>query len=555
MQNNITITTDNKKTTFPKGVTIHEMFNSGISTEYEDNPYVAALVNGELKNLGFSILYDAEVKPIRLFSSLGKRVYRHTLALVLSYAVSKTYPDSHFVVDYALGDGHCFHFEDKEVDEKVANNLTKVMQKAIDDNLEITYKAIPYTKALEIFNGKAFPRTNSLLETRNDAKINVCELDGYQDVVYEPVLPSTGLLKIWELRAYKNTLLLRHPIMKDYKKITDFENNDKLFDVLNRERQNCKVMKVTSIGELNKAIADGSINHIIELSETIRNSDIDLVARDITNRGSVKAVFLAGPSSSGKTTTSLKLSSRLELFGYKPIKISLDDYYLPGEDSTPLDEDGKPDYEALDALDVAYFKKQLSELFEGKSIHLPVYTFKTHSRRDAEKETVLKENSILIIEGIHGLNPALFSSFAPENIYKVYVSALTGLTIDDHNRISTTDTRIIRRCVRDARTRGFSAESTLQIWPSVERGEKNNIFPFQNNADAMLSSSLVYELAALAPYAISLLRSVKPQSGEAYTNARRLLKFLELIYIVNEDRIPLDSVLREFIGGSIYGAV
>lgn len=555
MQNIITITVDNKKYSFERGVTIHEIFKDGISSNYESNPYVAALVNGELKNLGFAILYDAEVKPIRLFSPLGKRVYRHTLALLLSYAAAKTYPELHFVIDYALGDGHCFHFENGEVSEDVASKLSTVMEKAVKDNLEITYTAIPYTKALEIFDQKAFPRTNSLLETRNDAKINVCILDGYQDILYEPVLPSTGLLKLWELKAYKNTLLLRHPLAPDFDKIKEFENNEKLFAVLNRERKNCKVMKVTSIGELNKSIADGSINHIIELSETIRNSDIDLVARDIKMRGSVKAIFLAGPSSSGKTTTSLKLSSRLELFGYKPIKISLDDYYLPGENSTPLDEEGKPDYEALEAIDVAYFKKQLSDLFAGKGIHLPLYTFKTHTRKDAEKETILTENSILVIEGIHGLNPALYESFAPDSIYKVYVSALTGLTIDDHNRISTTDTRIIRRCVRDARTRGFSAESTLQIWPSVERGEKNNIFPYQNNADAMLSSSLAYELAALAPYAIPLLRSIKPQSGEAYTNARRLLKFLELIYIVNEDRIPLDSVLREFIGGSIYGAV
>ena len=554
MLNSITITMDGKSTICRKGTSLYEILSDGISQNYEDNPYVACLVNGELKNLGFSILHNSSLTPIRLFSALGKRVYRHTLCFVLSYAAAKVYPKRNFMIEHSLGDGYCFRFEGKEPDEKMRDRLRDAMRKVIDDNHSIAYNSIPYLEALEVFDSISFPRTHSLLETRNDATINVCALDGYLDVCYEPLLPSTGLLKIWDLMVYKNTLLLRYPQTRDIMHIRDFKDNSRLFDVLSRERSNCEILKVTSIGELNKAIEDGKIERIIELSETIRNSDIDMVARDIKSRGKIKAIFLAGPSSSGKTTTSLKLSSRLEIQGYAPIKISLDDYYMPGN-NTPLDEDGKPDFEALEALDVPYFKKQLSELFEGKAIHLPEYRFRDHVRFDAKSETKLCGNSILIIEGIHGLNPALSESFDPASIYKIYVSALTGLTIDDHNRISTTDTRIIRRCVRDARTRGFSAESTLEIWPSVERGEKNNIFPYQNNADAMLSTSLPYELAALAPYAISLLRSIKPKSGEAYTNARRLLKFLELIYMVPEKCIPGDSVLREFIGDSIYGAV
>ncbi len=555
MQNSITVTLEGRTTAHGRGIALSDILSEGIGTRYEDNPYVACLVNGELKDLSFNLLYDSKLIPIRLFSALGKRVYRHSLCFVLSYAAWKVYPKRNFFIDHSLGDGYCFRFGDAEADEEMVEKLRAVMADVIDRNLVISDSSLPYQEALQVFDRTSFPRTNSLLMTRNDAKINICKLDDYRDVSYEPVLPSTGLLKVWDLRAYRGTILLRYPQSRDIMHIRSFEDNSGLFEVLSRERRNCEIIKVTSIGELNKAIENGSIDRIIELSETIRNSEIDSVAREIRSRGKIKAVFLAGPSSSGKTTSSLKLSSRLEIQGYSPIKISLDDYYLPGKDSTPLDEDGKPDYEALEALDVPYFKKQLSDLFEGKAIHLPRYHFKDRSREDRKEETILRENSILIIEGIHGLNPALSASFDPENIYKVYVSALTGLTIDDHNRISTTDTRIIRRCVRDARTRGFSAESTLQMWPSVERGEKNYIFPYQNKADAMLSTSLPYELAALAPYAISLLRSVKPQSGEAYTNARRLLKFLELIYMVPEKRIPGDSVLREFIGDSIYGAV
>lgn len=554
MLNSITITMDGKTTTCSKGVSLYEILLDGISEKYEDNPYVACLVNGELKNLGFSLLHDSTLVPVRLFSALGKRVYRHTLCFVLSYAAAKVYPKRNFMIEHSLGDGYCFRFDGASPDEKMIDKLRDAMQSVIDRNLSITYDSIPYLEALKVFDSTSFPRTNSLLETRNDATISVCSLDGYQDVIYEPVLPSTGLLKVWQLMEYRGTILLRYPQTRDIMQIRPFEENSRLFDVLSRERSDCEILKVTSIGELNKAIEGGKIDRLIELSETIRNSDIDMVARDIKARGRIKAIFLAGPSSSGKTTTSIKLSSRLEIQGFAPIKISLDDYYRPGNNA-PLDEEGKPDYEALDALDVPYFKQQLSELFEGRAIHLPEYHFRGRERIDRKDETKLSENSILIIEGIHGLNPALSESFDPAGIYKIYVSALTGLTIDDHNRISTTDTRIIRRCVRDARTRGFSAESTLEIWPSVERGEKNNIFPYQNNADVMLSTSLPYELAALAPYAISLLRSVKPKSGEAYTNARRLLKFLELIYMVPEKRIPGDSVLREFIGGSIYGAV
>ncbi|MDD7009126.1 MAG: nucleoside kinase [Bullifex sp.] len=534
---------------------IEKLLNADLNTPYEKDPVVGALVNGELKSLDYRLIYPADVKPVRLFSPLGKRIYRHSLCFLLSYAASKVFPDRHLEIGHSLGDGYFFRFTDEEVTEAEVGELAETMREAVRRDLRTERINIPYSEAVSLFSGPRYERTLALLKTRNDSGIRISRMDGFSYIAYEPIVTRTSLLTLWELRPYHGGMLLRYPQSRDgYMRIRPFQDNPKLFEVFCRSARECRIIKAESLGHLNEKIAEGDTQRLIELSETMLDRQIMAISEDIKRRKTVKMVFIAGPSSSGKTTSSLKLFSALEILGYTPIKISLDDYYL-SRDLVPRDEDGNYDYEVMEALDLELFRKNMADLSEGLPVHLPSFDFRTQKRSYCSDATVLSESSIVIVEGIHGLNPGLIPDIDPSLVYKIYISCLTTVSIDDNNRISTTDNRIIRRMIRDSRTRGTSATETLAMWPSVERGEKNHIFPYQNNADAMINSSLPYEIAALTPYAIPLLRSVKPESGDAYTLSRRLLKFLELCYMIPLEEIPRTSLLREFLGGSIYKAV
>ncbi len=524
------------------------------SATYESNPIVGALVNGELKSLDYRLIYPADVKPVRLFTPLGKRIYRHSICFLLSYASFSVFPDRHLEIGHSLGDGYFFRFTGYEASEEDVKALEEKMREAVKRNLRTERLSIPYDEAVRLFSGPLYERTLSLLKTRNDSGIRISRMDGFSYIAYEPIVTHTSVLSLWELRPYQGGMLLRYPQSRDFTALRPFQDNPKLFEVFRSSAANCRILGTESLGHLNEKIAKGETMRLIELSESMLDRQIIAISEDIKRRGTVRMVFIAGPSSSGKTTSSLKLFSELEILGYRPIKISLDDYYLP-RDQVPRDEDGNYDFEVMEALDLELFRKNVKDLTEGVPVHLPSFDFKTQKRSFDSKETALTDESIVIVEGIHGLNPALVPELEPSLSYKIYISCLTSVSIDDHNRISTTDNRIIRRMIRDSRTRGTGAAETLAMWPSVERGEKNHIFPYQNNADAMINSSLPYEIAALTPYAIPLLRSVKPESGDAYTLSRRLLKFLELCYMIPLEEIPRTSLLREFLGGSIYGAV
>ncbi len=541
---------DEKEIPIEKGCTIQNLLKINKEASYHDNPIVAATVNGELKSLSYSLIYDTEIKPVYLFSPLGKRVYRHSLCFLLSYAFSTLFPNQHLLIGHSLGDGYFFSIEDGEVSDDMVTQLTEKMLETVKENASISKKKLPLGKAKE----KLGPFCRKLLQTNNPDSITAFELNGFVDTSYEPIVAYTKLLSLWDLRKYENGMLLRYPQSRDFTKMQDFKDNPKLFQTLKRNMLCCERLKVESIGDLNELIKKGERRKLIELSEAILNRSIGVVASHIGERETVKLVLIAGPSSSGKTTSSLKLSSQMEILGYAPIKISLDDYYKP-TDEIPKDEDGKTDFEALEALNLPLFREQMADLINGAEVHLMKYDFKTRTRAKEAKTTIMKENSILIVEGIHGLNPALLPDISDNLIFRIYISALTTVNIDDHNRISTTDNRIIRRMVRDERTRGVSATETLSMWPQVERGEKFHIFPYQNNADAMINSALPYELSALAPAASNLLKSVEMEAGDAYTLARRLLKFLEFFYTIPDDDIPKESVLREFLGGSYYGAI
>lgn len=553
MSEKITITLDGKPLQAEGPLVISSLLGEEDFT-YENNPVVASRIAGELKSLSYKLEWDAEVETIRLFTPLGKRVYRHSICHLLSYAAAKLYPEKHFIIRHSLGDGYFFRFDGYEATEADVTALTQTMNKAVKASYPFIKRKYSHKNALAYAEKRGMIQLAELLTTSNESSISLFGFDDVYMPTYEALVPNTAVLTKWELRKYDDGLLLRYPRSADLVELAPFQENNALYETLKKDGETCAILGVESIGELNYKIMNGEIKKVIELSEALLGRSISVIASKIRDKGTVKVICIAGPSSSGKTTSSLKLASQLQILGYDPIKISLDDYYKPVEE-IPLDEDGRTDFEAFDALNIPYFRAQIEDLIAGKPVHLVKYSFKTRTRVEEAKETVLKPNSVIIVEGIHGLNPSLLPTLEDSLIYRIYISALTTVNIDDHNRISTTDNRIIRRLVRDSRTRGVTATETLSMWNQVERGEKIHIFPNQKNADAMINTALSYELAALAPEAMNLLRSVKPEDKEAYLLARRLIKFLSLFCVAGKDDIPSDSVLREFLGGSIYGAI
>ncbi len=544
------LTIDGLKTRAEKNTKLMDLIRT--DGKYRENPVVAATVNGSLVSLSEKMEGNATIETVRLFSQLGKRVYRKSLCFLLSYASAIVAPERTLIIGHSLGDGYYFRYRDgREADTE---KLKDVMRKAILADLPINLVELTHDEAMAYARERGLEETAELLDTMNQAFYRFARIGSCLEMYYEPLLPSLRYLELWELRQYEDGLLLRYPQMRNPLSIMEFTDNPLLFSVFNENKDYARILGIRSIGELNRKVPEGEIGKTILLSEALQRRRVSDTAREIAARKTVKAVFIAGPSSSGKTTFSMKLSDELRVNGYKPIRISLDDYYLTTE-RIPIDEYGERDYEVLEALDLPLLRSQLSNLIAGKAVHLARFSFKTRTTAFDSHSTKMDESSILVIEGIHGLNPELLPDIGKDRSFRVYISALTQVNLDTRSRISTTDNRILRRMVRDNRTRGFDAVETLSRWPSVERGEKNHIFPFQNNADIMINSALEYELGVLKPYAVPLLSSVKKEEGEAYANARRLLAFLSFIYPIPAELVPSDSLLREFIGGSVYGAI
>ncbi|MDY5932252.1 MAG: nucleoside kinase [Candidatus Ornithospirochaeta sp.] len=545
----ITISLEGKRTDIARNTGIESLFEPSMLRGYSSDTIVAATVNGVIRRLDHPAEENSEINPVRLFSPLGKRVYRKTLCFLLSYASSVIYPDRSLIIGHSLGDGFYFHYKDQEAID--ASRLRKAMEKAIREDRKVSLTTLPHGAALEYLRSHSMEETAKLLESRNDSSYSFSALDGYLELETEPIVPNLGILEVWDLMEYRDGILLRYPQSRSYDRIRPFEDNPKLFDVFCQNKNMGKRLELESLGALNLKQRDGDIQRAIRLEEESQRNRIAEIAERIASKGSVKAVFIAGPSSSGKTTFSLKISEQLILRGLRPIKISLDDYYLP-PDQVPLDEDGKADFEVMEALDLKCLREQIGSLIMGRDVHLASWDFAEKKRTFSEKACRMDDSSVLVIEGIHGLNPALLPDLGEDMKFRIYISALTQLNLDTRSRISTTDNRILRRMIRDNRTRGLDAVETLTRWPSVERGEKNHIFPLQNMADEMINSALSYEIGVLAPFAIPLLRSVGREHGDAYTNARRLLSFLELVYPIQSSLVPEDSIIREFIGGSVF---
>jgi uridine kinase len=429
--------------------------------------------------------------------------------------------------------------------------LESEMNRLVEGNDPIRHRVLSYSAALEYFEANNQPDTALLLRYQNRSRIPIYQCGNYVDLAHGPLLPYTGLLRCFEIKNYPPGFLLRFPLKGGAGKIPPLKKNPILFSIYQEYKSWGKILKMDCVGQLNRHILDVDIQDFIQVAEALHEKKIANIADKICERrGLISVVLISGPSSSGKTTFSKKLSIQLRVLGRNPVIISLDDYFLP-RDQTPLDEEGKPNYETLEALDVPLLNEHLNRLLNGEEVEIPDYNFQIGDRKPVGQRLKLPQRSILILEGIHGLNDRLTPGIERKHKYKIYVSALTQLNLDDHNRISTTDNRLIRRMIRDHQFRGHSALDTLRMWPSVRRGENNYIFPYQNSADIAFNSALDYEMSVLKVFAEPLLRTVKPDVRE-YAEAARLLRFLDDFLPMNPGFVPDQSILREFIGESEF---
>lgn len=530
----------------------HGLIKESTKLEYAQNLVVGALINGEAYPLKKRISASASIEPIHVFDMLGRRIYRHSLCFLLSLASSIVLPDRILIIGHSLGDGYYFSFEDDGViEDEDVEKIKEKMNEIVASSASIEYVTVSGDDAIRVFKNLRRPNTELLLSSRNDSLLHLYRVGGYSQVSYEPLVQNTSILSVWELRKYSEKgLLLRYPTSTNINSIAPLRDNPLLFNVFKEYKEWGRILGVRSVGEMNRLSITGGIGEYIKLSEDLHRRKIASIADSIALKGA-KVVFVAGPSSSGKTTFAKRLCEQLKLLGFEPFKLSLDDYYNPPWDA-PKDEEGKPDLEAIEALNLELIDKNMMDLVCGNSVNLPSYDFNTHITTFSPVPVKMGEKTIIVVEGIHALNSKITGAIDSKYVFRVYISALTQLNLDDSNRVSTSDNRLLRRIIRDHRSRGMSAERTLSMWPSVTRGETKHIFPHQNNADVMFNSALDYEIAVLSPYVQPLLRSVKSEEGEAYTLSRRLLAFLENVYPVSSVYVPSDSLLREFIGQSDY---
>ncbi len=516
---------------------------------------IAVKVNNEICSLESPVNISSYLEPIFSDTREGSSVYRRSLCFVLAVASHNIFPKKRLLVGHSLGYGYYYTIEtDNPVTEKDILSLKEEMRRIIDSDEIIETEFISYSEACSLFEDLGLTETRKQLNYRCPSKIQINTLEGFSDLYFGPLVGTTGSLSVFDILPYSDGFLLRFPKTPSNQnediELPPFEDQPKLFEIYKSYKLWGKRLGITSAAGLNQLIHDRKENEFIDITETLQTKCISDIADKIHEKKSAQVVLIAGPSSSGKTTTSKKLSLQLQAIGYRPKVISLDNYYV-GRDQTPKDENGNYDYECIEALNIDLLNQNLVDLFSGKEIKLPSYDFNNGVSFFKGDTMVLGENDILIMEGIHGLNDKLTPLVPQEKKFKIYISALTQLNLDDHNRISTSDNRLIRRIVRDSRYRGKSAADTISMWDNVQKGERLHIFPFQNNADAMLNTALDYEIPVLKVYAEPLLRCVSPLQKE-YSEASRLLQFLNCFSSIASQSVPKQSIIREFIGGSAF---
>jgi Uridine kinase len=558
---------DDKEYEIPLGSTLKQLSDKICKTVVdpktkEEFPVLAALVDNKLKNLSYKPVAISRIEFIGYNHPDGRRTYVRSLCFVLQNVVRDLYPEKTLLIDHSLPSGLYCEIQENKVTEDgrpkayfvtdgEIDSIREKMRELVARDLPFSKTRMETRKAMDIFLANGQPLKAALQESIGAYSCNVYYLDGNADTFHGPLLPSTGYLTVFDLVGMGNGICLQLPMMTEFKRVMPIKRQTKIATALKDYSNWCSIVGIRGIGTLNQAIMAGKAIEAINLAEALHERDYARIADKIyENRGLKKIVMIAGPSSSGKTSSSLRIALQCKVLGLRPKVIELDNYFVD-RDKTPLDSDGNLDFESLHAMDLDFLNKQLNQLLAGEEVEIPKYDFKSGSRKFVGNKLRLEENDILIMEGIHALNPEMTSAVDDSKIFRVYVSALTSLNVDENNNITTSDNRLLRRMVRDNRVRGITPEDTILRWNSVRRGEVRNIFPFQENADVLFNSALIFELPLLKYYAEPLLRRI-PSTSPAYSEAFRLLKFLDFIIPLQPSEIaaiPPTSIMREFIGG------
>jgi len=541
---------DGRKIDVPEGTMLLDL-SKDFANEYRAL-IVAAKVDNDIKELTYRLEEPCSVEFIDLTDEDGMRIYRRSLHFLLIKAAHDLFPDRKVIIDHSISKGiYCEIIGKKELTSDEVKRLEQRMAELVEAKIPFIKREVPIDEAREIFIKNNRMDRFQIIEHRKKPYVTMYRCDDLDDYFYGYMVPDTGYLKVFSLKYYPPGLIMLFPEKSNPDVLPEFEEQKKLFNVFSEYTRWGRILGVDTVGELNNIVASGRIGDLIRVSEAIHEKKIAQIADMITGSSHKKRVVLiSGPSSSGKTTFAQRLSIQLRVNGVRPVTISLDDYFVDRE-HTPRDEKGELDFEALESIDVELFNLHLASLISGLEVEVPIFDFPTGRRGNVGRKLKIEEDQILIIEGIHGLNEKLTSTIKREDKFKIYVSALTSMNIDDHNRIPTTDARFIRRIVRDYQFRASSAEDTIKRWPSVRRGETRNIFPFQEEADVMFNSSLIYELGVLKVFAEPLLSKID-RSCREYSEAKRLLEFLGNFLPIDHKEIPNNSIIREFIGGSVF---
>lgn len=528
-----------------------------IVNEYQkeyNNEIALVTENGKIRELHKTVEKNADIEFITLRDNIGHKAYERSATMLFVKALSDVIgskKEGKVKVEFAIGRGlYCSPQGNYNVTDDLVEHVNLRMNELVEKNIPIIKKTYPIGEAIELFKEQGMTDKVNLFKYRMSSTVNVYSIEDYHDYFYGFMLPSTGYIKSFIVMRYEGGFLLLLPDKAAPFELETFEPREKLFDSMKTTTEWGNAVGIGTVGDLNNRICNGELEDMILVQEALQERKISEIASEIASREGVKFVMIAGPSSSGKTSFSHRLSIQLRTHGLKPHPIACDDYFVNRED-TPKDEKGDYNFECLEAIDVEQFNKDMVGLLKGERVELPTFNFKLGRREYNGRYMQLGEDDILVIEGIHGLNDKMSYMLPTESKFKIYISALTCLNIDGHNRIPTTDGRLLRRMVRDARTRGTVAGKTIRMWPSVRRGEEENIFPFQESADVMFNSALIFELSALKLYAEPLLHGIGKDEPE-YLEAQRLLKFLEYFVTIPSDKIPINSLAREFVGGSIF---
>lgn len=539
---------DSKVKEIKEKATVKDAFKEEI--EQSEFPIIGAKVNNEYQRLDYELNEDSEVQLVNIATDGGMKVYRRTLIYIMAKAFDKTYKEAKIRVNYQLSNSMFCSIDNMEVTDEILENVEKEMRNIVSQNLPITQKKLTRKEAEELYEQENSSKGRLQLDLKNNEIINMYYCENYYNYIYEDIAINTGIVKIFDLVKYDDGFLLRYPSSNNPYVLPKYKETKKLHWALDEYNDIHKILDVTTIYKLNNIIKHGNIKNLIMLEEALHEKKIAQIADKIAANKNVKMVLIAGPSSSGKTTFAQRLGLQLKINGLKPVTISVDNYFVERED-TPRDEKGEYDFENIEAIDLELFNKHLTALLKGETIECPEFDFTVGTKRYKGKTMHLAEDEILVIEGIHCLNDKLTSQISKDHKYKVYISDLTVLNMDRLNRISTTDSRLIRRIVRDYQFRNYSAEHTLDSWAKVNRGERRNIFPYQETADSIFNTSLIYEIAALKDIALPLLEAI-PKEKKEHAEAVRLINILKYFESIPSEYIPANSLLKEFLGGGYF---